>query len=334
MTKRNLETELEEPRNIEIPLPGQEQFHNQWNNPGTPERTAKANPDSYRQHRPGFAPASEDLGLVAPAGPALLPDHRTDILRVQHEPLDPEGNITVEQISVLFEPDPEELEYVRSLKPKLRERVGRKTNRLRHGLHALAPLTCRGPRECPFISHCPIPSRQEKLTGEYGPAEDYPVALPCVMEQTYQQQKILDYIQHLQVNPKDPIEMSIVNELSIIDLHKNRALMILSAGDRDAEGQDFLRRDTQWVQAGDEAVEQTNIALHPAFDVLERLERRRERLHDRLLVTRKSKAEIDIKRGVAAEDSNLLKELQAVRKALGALSADTEEEPEELLLPD
>jgi hypothetical protein len=147
--------------------------------------------------------------------------------------------------------------------------------------------------------------------------------MPCVLESMYQRQKIIEYVQHLDVNPDNPVEMAIVNELAIIDLHKNRALMITSEGDRDGDGRDFLRQDKDWKEAGDQAHEVANTSLHPAFEVLDRLERRRERLLERLMETRQARASHDLKRGKIQEDSNVLLEIAAVRRYLEQASQKT-----------
>jgi len=241
---------------------------------------------------------------------------------------------TVDALAAALAPTAEQRGYMESMSPAKIQRVQNSLNSMKHGLHAVAPVTCGGPRKCPFIAHCPIPTRQQKSDKDYGVDADYPLMLPCVLESAYQSQRILDYCQHLQVDVQNPIEMSVVNELAVLDLHKNRALMIMSEGDRDGEGRDFLRQDHDYTEVGDghELVKKTT--LHPAFDVLDKLERRRERLLERLLETRKSRAEIDLKRGYVAADSNVLRELQAVRKYLQAASTRSLEDPEALDLPD
>lgn len=208
------------------------------------------------------------------------------------------------------------MDFLQRMEPKKRNRINSSLNRMKHGLHTVAPLTCMGPKKCPFINHCPIPDVEQKQTKDWGPDTDYPMAMPCVLETMYQRQKIIEYVQHLDVDPNNPVEMALVNELAIIDLYKNRALMISSEGDRDGDGRDFLRQDIDWKEAGDQAHQVKNTALHPSFEVLDRLEKRRERLLERLMETRQAKANYDLKVGKTVEDSNVLKEIQAVRKAL------------------
>lgn len=215
------------------------------------------------------------------------------------------------------------MDFLQRLQPEKRQRITNSLNSMKHGLHAVAPLTCQGPARCPFINHCPIPSVEQKQAKNYGPDQDYPMMMPCVLETMYQRQKILEYVQHLQVDPDNPVELAVVNELAIIDLHKNRALMIMSEGDRDGDGRDFLRQDEGWVEAGDEAHKVHTTSLHPTFEVLDKLERRRERLLERLMETRAAKAKHALAVGNIREDSSVLKEIQAVRKYLQEASQRT-----------
>ena len=216
----------------------------------------------------------------------------------------------------LQEEDGAYMDYLQRMRPEKKRRVTLSLNRMRHGLHTVAPLTCQGASRCPIINHCPIPSVEQKQTKNYGPDSDYPMMMPCVLETMYQRQKIVEYCKHLEVDPNNPVEIAIVNELALLDLHKNRALMITSEGDRDGDGRDFLRQDRDWKEAGDVAKEVFSTTLHPIFDAIDKLEKRREKLLDRLLETRSAKANIELKRGGTSEDSNVLKEIAAVRAFL------------------
>lgn len=217
--------------------------------------------------------------------------------------------------------------YLDRLSPEKIGRVRKSIKQSVHGLYAVAPLTCKGPKGCPFINHCPIPSIEDKTKGDYGPDSDYPKYMPCVLESIYQKQKIIDYVKYLNVDPSNPIEMAVVNELAIIDLYKNRAAMILGNGDRDGEGRDFLRQDEDVKQAADTAYTVKRTILHPVFDVLDRLEGRRRTLMTDLLETRKGKAEYDLKKGVTQEDNNLINEIIAVRKLLETASKNSINDP-------
>ena len=159
---------------------------------------------------------------------------------------------------------------------------------------------------------------------------------PCVFEMLYMQQKIIDYLQYLKVDPENPIEMAIVNDLAVIDLYKNRAMLIMSGGDKEEDGRDFMKRDMMEQQGEHGTLTSTQTQLHPAATYLDVLEKRRQRLLEGLQETRKGKMDASIRLGQGGKDSALRDELVAVRKALEAavLTPQAHEKNEELLLID
>lgn len=210
-------------------------------------------------------------------------------------------------------------EYLASLDPEKVQRIKRTVAHRRHGLHGVAPTMCLGPEKCLFIEHCPIPPRDKfgrliKVDEfiDYGPESDYPIHRPCVLESLYMQQKVYDYFDYLQVEPGNPIEISLVNELATIDLLKNRALMILAKGDAKDDGRDFLKVDISPGEFGDA----TKTSLHPAVTVLDQLEKRREKLLDKLAETRKAKIEFAQKQGNVETNSALLTQIENLAQAL------------------
>ena len=82
--------------------------------------------------------------------------------------------------------------YESRLDPKVKQRIQKQLSQWKTGLHATAPIYCQGPNSCPFIKHCPIPETTEGEI-DFGPLEWYPINQPCVMEQNYVRQKLLDY---------------------------------------------------------------------------------------------------------------------------------------------
>lgn len=232
-------------------------------------------------------------------------------------------------MSILIEMIEDDLDsvkdYVSRLTPEKQKKIARVSKHIQNGLYALAPMTCHGPEKCCFINHCPIP---EVVNGEleYGPREDYPIARPCILENIYIKQKTREYIEWLKVDVENPIEMSIVNDLALIDLYKNRATMIMSSGDRGKQGMDFLRIDEEKIDNGNGEkqlmITKSVTQMHPVFLVIDKLEARRERLLDKLLETRKAKSELAMKMGKKKESSQLLDEIKALRNAL--ISQQTE----------
>ena len=65
--------------------------------------------------------------------------------------------------------------------------------------------------------------------------------------------------------------------------------MIMSAGDRSNQGRDFMRVDIIGFNENGEKAEQAS--LHPAVEMIDKLEKRREKWLDKLMETRKSKAD-------------------------------------------
>jgi hypothetical protein len=168
---------------------------------------------------------------------------------------------------------------------------------------------------------CPIPERDAQGFKQEAPLSDYPIGEACVLESYYMRQKILDYAIFLEVSTENPVEMSIVNELALIDLLKNRALMVLSSGDRDGQGMDLLRVDVAGFGFDQEGGSRLDMktqksALHPAAQFLESLERRRERWLEKLVQTRKSRQEMSIKAGTVHNDSRLLQQIAQIAEQL------------------
>jgi hypothetical protein len=222
-----------------------------------------------------------------------------------------------EVISKIAEVDDGYLDYFNSLPAEKRVKITNSVNRTQTGLQSVAPVMCMGPERCPFIEKCPIPDRTTNGNLDYGPKSNYPIGRECVLEKFFMQQKIIEYLKHLNVDPNNPVEMSIVNELALIDLYKNRALMIMSGGDRSNQGRDFMRIDIIGFNENGEKAEQAS--LHPAVDMIDRLERRREKWLDKLMETRKSKADWMAKMGGNNNESKILQEIQKLKEALTSL---------------
>ena len=221
--------------------------------------------------------------------------------------------------------------YLQKIPSEKLTRIKRSISRIQTGIHASAPLTCLGPDNCPFIKKCPIPIVNMDGTLDKGNPGDYPLGKECIMEKFYVEQKIVDYLKYLDVDPNNPVEMSIVNELALIDLYKNRCLFVLANGDRKGEGRDFLMVDVTGFNENGDRAETTK--LHPVIEMIDKLEKRRERWLERLMETRKSKADFMVKMGENQNNSKVLSEIQALRTALSSVEVVSEND-EEILLDD
>ena len=211
-------------------------------------------------------------------------------------------------------------QYLSRLDSKKLTRIKQSVANIKSGVHASAPLICIGPEKCPFIKRCPIPDK--KANGELilGDVSEYPMGRECVMEKFFVEQKIVDYLKYLDVDPTNPVEMSLVNELALIDLYKNRCLMVLSEGDKKGDGRDFLQIDVTGFNENGDRAESTK--LHPVVEMIDRLERRREKWLDKLMETRKAKSDFMLKVGETNNNSRVLQEISQLREALYAVSTD------------
>jgi hypothetical protein len=225
--------------------------------------------------------------------------------------------------------------YVDKLRPEKKARIANALKHVKTGLYSVAPITCPGYRKCPFQNHCPIPDIDENGERIVGLDSDYPINRPCILESTFIKQKTIEYIRHLKVDGENPVEMGLVNELALIDLYKNRAAMILSAGDRSGQGQDFLLIDRTEQDNGNgedsKMIMSTSTQLHPALTLIDQLEKRREKLLSQLLQTRKAQTEISIKMGKKRDESQLIDELKKVRELLAAKDVPQITTKEELI---
>lgn len=207
-------------------------------------------------------------------------------------------------------------EWFTRQKPETLERINKRTSYLRHGLATIAPLKCQGPKRCPFLHSCPIPVDPTKP----GPDSDYPVHLPCVLESQYMGQRVVDYVEHLKVNTVDPVEMSLVNELALLDLLKNRAVLILSGGDFKGQGRDLMTQDEIITGWDDDGTPRTSVQarVHPAVEIMEKHEKRRTKILDKLVATREAK--FKVYGGNTEQNSRLQRDIEDIRKFVQAVA--------------
>jgi hypothetical protein len=220
--------------------------------------------------------------------------------------------------------------YLSKLPEEKVEKIRNRINSYKTGVYASAPIVCYGPEKCPFIGKCPIPNLDSEGKLELGDNSLYPLGRECLMEKFFVEQKTIDYLQYLDVDPRNPVEMSIINELALIDLYKNRCLLVLSQGDKNGQGRDFLLVDVLGFNENGDKAESTK--LHPVVDMIEKLERRRERWLERLMETRESKAKFLTKLNENKNQSRVLEEISMLREALYAI--DVTPSSQEILIDD
>lgn len=205
--------------------------------------------------------------------------------------------------------------------PEKLEKIIKQLDNFKYGLNAAAPVICMGPNKCAFFHACPIGNgyAKDSKTGTripvYDDIEDFPIGDQCIVEKVYIEQKLIDYIQEFDVDPARPSELSLINDLALVDLYKNRAILIMAAGDRDGEGQDFMKADTTYM-TGQSELETKAYKEHPLFSVVDKLEKRRHRILEELLATRRTKAAAAARFGTGIGASQLVTEIEKLRKAI------------------
>lgn len=197
-----------------------------------------------------------------------------------------------------------------------RDRINKKVNHVKYGLSGTAVISCAGPSKCPFFSACPIPENYPNT----GPMSDYPIHESCVLEAEYMAQQVIDYIVHLEVDPTDVVEMSLINELALLDVFRNRAVLVLANGDKRGHGRDLLTFDENVVgfDKNGNALTSSVTKIHPAVDIMEKHEKRRIRILDKFNATREAKFKTF--GGNLENHDKLQQDLQSIRSYLESLS--------------
>ena len=191
----------------------------------------------------------------------------------------------------------------------------------KYGINAVAPCVCLGPDKCAFYHACPIGMgySYNKINGSrtplYDSIDDFPIGDQCIVEKVYVEQKLIDYIQEFDVDPARPSELALINDLALCDLHKNRAVLVMAGGDREGEGIDFMKVDTS-TSVGAVSTESRAYKEHPIFGIIEKLEKRRHKILEELLATRKVRAVTAARFGTGIQTSQLMTEIERLRKAI------------------
>ena len=65
-------------------------------------------------------------------------------------------------VPVVLDYDEDYDQYLARLPEANRARIFKANNRMKTGLHTIAPLKCVGPAKCKCLPHCPIPDKNTK----------------------------------------------------------------------------------------------------------------------------------------------------------------------------
>lgn len=184
------------------------------------------------------------------------------------------------------------------------------SNKVKTSMFTSIPMSCTGPK-CPFASSCPL--EKENIA---------PVALPCPIELSIVRNFMADYIDQLDVDPNNLVELSMIRDLVDQEVQYIRKTKLLSK-------ESFIQENMVGFDSSGDPVMRKE--LHLAVELEDRLHKRRQQLFKQLLATREAKA----KAGMAQLDSaqvvaNLMtsfKELQyqkdeLLKQRLGIVDVD------------
>ncbi len=159
------------------------------------------------------------------------------------------------------------------------------------GAAAKTPLMCGGEELCPFSEDCPFVELQ-RTTGEV----KVPVGRKCPIEKELIAFWVARYMQTFDIDPENQAEISLVVELAELDIFDYRCSLILSRG----ENAEMTQEIVVGVDTQGRAI--TNEEIHKAFEIKERVKKRKHTILESLVGTRKEQYKRDAALKKRSED--------------------------------
>ena len=183
--------------------------------------------------------------------------------------------------------------------PAKLEAVSRQFRMLEHGYHAMVPLCCTG-ASCPMSARCQL----------FKAGFTYMIGTPCPLESHVLATWSARYIQALQIDVENPVEVSLAADLAKLDIYQMRIANRLNYEDFvqdqvagvDKEGTPFYRKE-----------------LHAATIWEDMIARRKLKIQEALLATRKALAEA----GKDSKTNDMSTQLAALQKMVTFLQKGT-----------
>ena len=150
------------------------------------------------------------------------------------------------------------------------------------GAAAKTPLMCGGRELCPFSEDCPF-VELEILSGE----NKVPVGRKCPIEKELIAFWVVRYMQTFEIDPENQAEISLVVELAELDIFDYRCSLILSR----AENAEMTQEVVVGVDTAGNPI--SNEEIHKAFEIKERVKKRKHTILESLVGTRKEQYKRD-----------------------------------------
>lgn len=181
-------------------------------------------------------------------------------------------------------------EVIAALPERKQKALTNKLASLNFSAAATAPIVCLGPDKCPFFNQCPI---GDGITKEKKPVYSkdavFPVGKQCILEKAYLEERLAFYIDEFNINPSELAEVSLINDLLVIDVQKNRALFVMAIGDRSDNGRDMTLLTETFSDKGVPDPLVSLITEHPLLSRIDSLDKKRIHILEQLNATRKAK---------------------------------------------
>jgi len=209
-----------------------------------------------------------------------------------------------------------------ALSEEAKRRLGDTILAASSGLVTMAPLICKGPEGCPFISRCPIHAAD-------GEDASYPLGKQCLVEISLAQDRFLSYVKEFEFKEEDvqssPTLRAQLSKLADFDVYEYRLNLILAGATGNSDGTLLIEQPVAITQEGD-VVEQ--LQEHPAWKIKERIQRQRMELLDALGATPKRRVWMDVALKRSGRENLLTKQrelLERIDSLVEALEDDGED---------
>ncbi len=144
------------------------------------------------------------------------------------------------------------------------------------GAAAKVPLMCGGEEVCPFSDECPFVELHK-----------IPVGRKCPIEKELIAYWVSKYMDEFEVDQANQSEISLITELAELDIYDYRASLLLSQ----PENADMMQQIVVGVNADGNPI--YNEDIHKAFELKERVKRRKQLILESLVGTRREKYKRD-----------------------------------------
>jgi hypothetical protein len=187
-----------------------------------------------------------------------------------------DGKVTESKMFHFLGLDPEEYGHILLTAEEARKVHYRLQGAKWGGAAAKVPLYCGGDKICPFAHECPFVE-----------IDKVPVGRKCPIEMELLAFWTSRYMKEFEVDPENHSEVGMITELAELDIYNLRASMILARPECAEMTKDVV------VGVDDKGEPIVNKEVHKAWELKERVKKRKQKILESLVGTRKEKYKRD-----------------------------------------